>query len=133
MIPDNSIDCYIAPLVLHLVESPDKMLAEAKRVLKKGGVFGCSIWGSRDNSPYFTLLPDRFKEFGVETSKQRSGFHLGDKDKLVGMAKEAGLDVEYCWTENVLKPIHKVEDLEIIFNVPGNKKIFDKLDEEKAK
>lgn len=83
MIPDGSVDCYIAPLILHLVENPDKMLKEIRRVLKKGGVFGCSVWGKKENSPFFTLMSDRYKEFGIETPNVRSNFHLGDKEKLV--------------------------------------------------
>ncbi len=36
--PDNSFDCVVSSFVLHIVENPEKMLAELERVCKPEGI-----------------------------------------------------------------------------------------------
>lgn len=110
-IPDESVDCYIAPLVLHLAENPDKMLAEAKRVLKKGGVFGCTVLGSPEESTFFKIVNDRYKEMNIELPKKRSIHHLGNREALMGIVEKSGLEVEFCWDEFMIKPLRNVDEL----------------------
>ena len=38
---DNSVDTVVANSMLHLISSPEKVLSEIHRVLKRGGVFVC--------------------------------------------------------------------------------------------
>ncbi len=42
------------------------MLKEAHRVVKKGGVVGFSVWGEREKSNFFTIIPSVLKEMGIE-------------------------------------------------------------------
>lgn len=102
MFKDESVDCYIAPLVLHLVENPEKMLKEALRVLKKGGVFGFSVLGRAEDGTYYKMFDELFKELGKQGPEKRSMHHLGDKKDLVQIVKDSGLEVKYCWNENVI-------------------------------
>lgn len=58
-------------MLSHLVTDPERMLREARRVLRDGGVAGFSVWGRPENSPFWTLLPAIQKELGIGTSPTR--------------------------------------------------------------
>ena len=47
--------------------SPERMLREARRVLRDGGVAAFSVWGRPENAPFWTLLPVVQKELGIGT------------------------------------------------------------------
>jgi SAM-dependent methyltransferase len=49
------------------VTSPERMLREARRVLRDGGVAAFSVWGRPENAPFWTLLPVVQKELGIGT------------------------------------------------------------------
>jgi ubiquinone/menaquinone biosynthesis C-methylase UbiE len=87
-LPDASFDRYAANFVLytpppisqltlplrdnfarcrHLVTDPDRMLREARRVLRPGGAAAFSVWGRPENSPFWTLVPTVQKEVGIST------------------------------------------------------------------
>lgn len=61
------------------------MLAEASRVLQKGGVAGFSVWGDDKGLYYYTLIPTVLKEMGKFTQEGRSYFHLNNREKLIEM------------------------------------------------
>jgi ubiquinone/menaquinone biosynthesis C-methylase UbiE len=84
----NSYDVVIGGLFLHLVSSPEKVVRESHRVLKKGGRAGFSVFGCKERSLYFTL-------FDLVVAKRghvdfRSKFHLGDETKLTNLLKKEG-------------------------------------------
>merc|ERR1711974_419861 len=87
---DGSMDRIFSNYVFHLIPDPDKGFSEAHRVLKKGGIAAFTVWGRKENSPYFTLPNKCMTELGIEQTKSRSPFHLGDKTKLREMALKAG-------------------------------------------
>lgn len=87
---NETFDRVIANYVLHLTETPVKMLQEVHRVMKPGGVAGFSMWGRAENSPQFTLNNVALKKLGVELKQtSRSSFHLNDITKTTEMVKSA--------------------------------------------
>jgi len=91
---DNTFDRVISNFCLHLVPNPEKMLQNVFRVLEKDGITAMSVWGRKENSPMFTIVPEIINDvLGDSAPKQiqkRSPFHLSDKDHLIQMFKEAG-------------------------------------------
>ena len=85
---DCSADRYIANLSLMLVASPERMAAEAVRVLKPGGIAGFSVWGNREESLMTNILVTLLEKY--ETVKKRTGFHLSSPNRLKSVLKEAG-------------------------------------------
>lgn len=91
--PDGYFDRYYTNLCLHYAENPDRVIEEASRVLKasdgngeNGGIAGFTVWGSRQDSPVMTIVPDILKGFTKTKNqgpppKKRSSFHLGEDDE----------------------------------------------------
>ena len=94
---DAEFDIYLGNLSLHLVDSPERMLTEAKRVLKKGGRIGVSVWGRRENSVALTLMSKLFAKHGIESPKERSAFYLNDREALIKMFEKAGFTDVLSW------------------------------------
>ncbi|KAL6069358.1 2-hexaprenyl-6-methoxy-1,4-benzoquinone methyltransferase [Balamuthia mandrillaris] len=103
---DASFDRYMASFVLHLVTDPKSMLAECKRVLQPGkGMAAFSVWGRKEHSPHFTIVPEVAKRLGIDLTQvggakpeMRSNFHLGDDPAaLRRMALEAGFSKAFTW------------------------------------
>lgn len=70
-VSEESQDLYFASSVLHIVESPKKMIAEAYRVLKKGGKAGFSVWGDPEKSTFFTIINNAALKFGYDAEEKR--------------------------------------------------------------
>ncbi|KAF2073686.1 hypothetical protein CYY_005003 [Polysphondylium violaceum] len=88
---DGAFDAYFSNFCLHLVHDPDNMLAEAYRVLEKGGMAAWSVWGRPENSNQFSILKNVATELGIQIiHPSRSAFHLHDTTKLRQMALAAG-------------------------------------------
>lgn len=84
---NNKFDCVFSNLVLNHVCNPENMLKEAYRVLAPGGRAGFTVWGSKENSLLFTLIPKSFSKFKkckkiFASSDVRSAWHLNDKKKV---------------------------------------------------
>jgi SAM-dependent methyltransferase len=67
---DESVDTVLANSVLHLISSPEKVVREIYRVLKKGGVFVCRDDAPSktpetpfDNSLYFEIVNSIYSEY----------------------------------------------------------------------
>jgi SAM-dependent methyltransferase len=90
-------DIYLSNLSLHLVENPKAMLSEAHRILKQAGKIGLTVWGRKENSDFFTLIPGILKEFGVALPAKRSNFHLSDKDQVAKLLEESSFKNIITW------------------------------------
>ncbi|KRX06268.1 hypothetical protein PPERSA_06239 [Pseudocohnilembus persalinus] len=119
---DESFDTYISSLCLQLTLDPKKMLKEAHRVLQKGGRAVFSVWGDFDKSTCFSIIPKILEKFEkVEKSKERSNFHLNDKEKLIQMAKDAGFS--NIITFNTFTPMNFIlneNDIDQFLKIPKN-------------
>ena len=89
---DSSADRFIANLIIQLTTFPEKVVAEAFRVLKPGGIAAFSVWGHRIPHNYFDILSDAARELGLPAGNERSLFHLNDPVKLTKMIKDAGFE-----------------------------------------
>ena len=80
--PDNFFDVIFGNFVIHLVENPDKMIKEVKRVLKPEGKIMFSVLADYENSSFFFVYQDLLMEFGKPQGEHRSIFHLGKQKNL---------------------------------------------------
>lgn len=139
-VADESIDAYIANLCIHLTSSPEKMLQELKRVLKKGKRFGLSVLAPAERVTFVSTVPAVLKELEEEipalkpTKVMRSPFHLGKREDLMKLVEEAGLEVDYCWYQQSGVNNMTLEDYEFgMLQAPQYKKLLEKLTEEERK
>ena len=139
-IADESVDVYIANFCLHLVSDPKKMLQELKRVLKKGKRFGVSVLGPSEKVTMLSALPPLLKQLAEEIpalkpeKEMRSLFYMGNKEDLVKLIEDAGLEVDYCWYQRSSFNCMTVEDYEsFLLETPNFKNLIGKLNEEERK
>ena len=85
---DCIADRYIANMCLHLVEFPDRMVAEAFRVLKPGSIAAFSIMGDRAQSSLTNIALQLREKYA--TQHFRSPFHLSDLSALKQLLTAAG-------------------------------------------
>ena len=109
-IPDESVDVVISPLCIHLTPDPNKILKEALRVLKKGGRLGVSVLEDPQKCTFFSVFYDPLKEVMGDFGK-RSLFYLGSREKLIKLAQENGVKVDFCWTEAIPLAIQQKEKM----------------------
>ena len=128
---NESLDVVFSNLSLHLVENPVNMLNEAYRVLRKGGKAGFTVWGRRENSNVFTTIPMVLRKNGVELPKERSNFHLENREALITMAKTAGFKDILCWYQFFAFNMDKEEDFENLLETKGIKKMMESFSQEK--
>lgn len=132
-IPNNTFDAVFSNLSLHLVENPEKMLNETFRVLKPGGRAGFSVWGRKENSKFFTIVPNVMEKHGLVMTADRSNFHLGDRDKLISMVKACGFYDIISWYQFSAFGFTKKEEFEKILFSKGNEEILKLVPKEKKK
>jgi len=82
-----------------LVGDFEKSLKETKRVLKQNGIVAWSVWGRPNNSPKITVPKQALQNLGLElnSQKERSLFHLHDKEYLRKKVLEAGFSKAFAW------------------------------------
>lgn len=102
-IEDNTVDCYISPMCLMIVENPLKMIKEAYRVLQPGKKAIFSVWGRKGNDENFTLLNKVLEDHDIPVNKTngRSIYHLNDKEKLIKMFEDAGFKKCIAWNQYI--------------------------------
>ena len=95
---DGSFDRVVSNLNLMLVPDPAAALAEIRRVLTTGGRAAWSVWGRPEHSPLMTLLPRAAEALGLALARPaRPNFHLGDRDVLLGLLRQAGFRRIRLW------------------------------------
>lgn len=130
--PDGYFDMYLASLSLMLVNDHINQLSEAYRVLQEGGTAGFTVWGRRENSNYFTFLPEILKVCEIELpSQSRSPFHLGDKDQLEKDIRDAGfkeVKMFYTQTNVIFKDVS--DFFKLMSQQPFYKSVFQSITKE---
>ncbi|EWS73174.1 UbiE/COQ5 methyltransferase (macronuclear) [Tetrahymena thermophila SB210] len=116
---NEMFDCYIANLCLQITTNPEKMIQEANRVLQPGGYAGFTVWGDKQRSRFFTLVPSILhRQFGIKLPKVRSNFHLNDKQKLINMLEQFGFTNIVCWNQFQPFPYVDKDDIQTLFTHP---------------
>jgi len=109
---DNSFDIYLSSLCLQIVANPSKMMQEAYRVLKPGGVAGFSIWGPRNTSSFWNALSKAHDSINDEPLGSLSNFHLSNDDftELKEVIAESGFKRNVQWNSKICMPILSGEE-----------------------
>lgn len=79
---DSVFDCYVANMVLQLIDDPNKMLSECFRVLKKGGTCCFTVWGRKEETLNFSIVEMAMRKLGrpmPQSSGQPSNFDIGEQ------------------------------------------------------
>ena len=130
-IKEETVDAYVASLVLHLTPNPEKLLQEAHRILKKGGVIGFTVLGKVEDSIFFNIGLNALKKNGIELpAKSSGGLSLVDRESLIKVLKGNGFEVEFCWKELVTYDIFGEQGLIKITGQPRIAKILSEVDRE---
>ena len=92
---DDRADGMLCRFGLMLMPEPQRMLSEARRVLRAGGRLAYAVFGVRDGNPWITTLVDSFEETGhrLPTDMFRPGgsfFSLADHDRNRELLTAAG-------------------------------------------
>lgn len=85
---DCIADRYVSSMALHLVEFPEKMIAEAFRVLKPGSIAAFSIFGDRSQCSITSIAMHCIEKHAPE--QFRSPFHLSDFSTFKAIVSAAG-------------------------------------------
>lgn len=130
-IGNESIDIYIASLVLHLTPNPEKLLKEAYRVLKKGGQIGCTVLGKPDNSIFFKVVLDAFKNNGIQLpAKSSGGLSLVDRESIIKVLQDSGFEVQFCWKEWLTYDVFGEQGMHKLLGQPRIAKLLSEIDQE---
>ncbi len=132
MFADEQFDVYLSNLCLQLVHTPENMIAEAYRVLRKGGNAGFSIWGRKEDTKHFHAAEEILKKNGVVFPQTRSNYKISEKmDELKSMFIKAGFTkFKYDYTTVIMK-INSFKDFQDHFYSPNVIKILSEFDSEK--
>ena len=124
-VANDSVDAYIASLVIHLTPDPNKLLQEALRVLKKGGRIGFTVLGKSQNSSIFDIALSAIRSNGIDIpSKSSGGLPLDDRESCIKIAQDNGLKVEFCWSETLTYDVFDEKGLIKVLGQPRIAKIL---------
>jgi ubiquinone/menaquinone biosynthesis C-methylase UbiE len=95
----GEVDCLIANLSIHIVNSPEKMMSEMHRVLKTGGKTIFTVWGSQENSEFFMVSTRAQALFSPPPpgEKVRDHWYLNDRTMVIDLMKKQGFGDIRVW------------------------------------
>lgn len=129
-LPDSSQDVVVSNLVLHIVESPSRLLSQAHRVLKSGNVAFFSVLAEYEDSVLFNAVPRLLAKYGWTEGKTRSIFYLGTVETLESVIPSDKFEV----LGTQLIPVkHKNDNnlIEFIFSLGMYSEFVESLEEKK--
>lgn len=115
---DQSFDDYVMNFgILHL-EHPEKALAEAHRVLRKGGTAAFTVWAPPDRSAGFRCVLENISRYGDHSIVLPQGpafFRFSDKYEFLNRLIDAGFEEQNVKFRHI-DMIWKLPDGEAMFN-----------------
>ena len=127
--PDGCADRYVANMSLHIVEFPERQVAEAYRLLKPGGIAAFSIVGERSKSTVVDLnllLREKYS-----SSQYRSFFHLSDPSSFKHLIQSAGFHKVFIFEElSYLPGLDANTIVEKMLMNPLNVELYEGLEED---
>ena len=107
---DQSVDAVVCRWGVMLFADPGRALAEVRRVLRRGGRFGCAVWAPAAQNPWASVIGRVFVERGLMEPPEPGApgmFSLADAGRLEALLRQAGF-------ESVA-----VEDVPVLFRWPS--------------
>jgi SAM-dependent methyltransferase len=102
-IRESVADAALLAFVLFLIPSPAAALAEVRRVLRPGGVMGCTSWGRGYELPGTTIWTRELDRHGADPDLKPDAAKrdtlMDTTDKLGGLLEDAGLTVSRVWVQ----------------------------------
>lgn len=93
--PNNKFDAVFGNCVLQIVSDPQQMLQRVYKCMAKGGRAAFTVWGAKEGSDFFTVVPscfmnvDKFKEM-MSSANSRTLWHLNDTKKVLDYMESIG-------------------------------------------
>lgn len=102
-IRDSVADAALLAFVLFLLPSPSAALAEVRRVLRPGGVMGCTSWGRGYELPGTAIWTRELDLHGAGSDSKPDAVKrdtlMDTTEKLRGLLEDAQLPVSRVWIE----------------------------------
>ena len=102
-IRESVADAALLAFVLFLLPSPSAALAEVRRVLRPGGVVGCTSWGRGYELPATAIWTLELDRHGAGSDRKPEDVKrdtlMDTTDKLGGLLEDAGLVISRVWVE----------------------------------
>jgi ubiquinone/menaquinone biosynthesis C-methylase UbiE len=107
---DGIADRYVANMSIHIVEFPERMVAEAFRILKPGGIAAFSTMDDRGQSSMLDITMQLREKYAI--SRFRSPFHISELSAFKQVIKSAGFSRVITFEEMSYIPTVDIDQLE---------------------
>ena len=102
-IRESVADAALLAFVLFLIPSPATALAEVRRILRPGGIMGCTAWGRGYELPGAAIWTRELDLHGagsdLKPDAAKTDSLMDTTDKLGRLLQDAGLTVSRVWME----------------------------------
>jgi ubiquinone/menaquinone biosynthesis C-methylase UbiE len=117
---DSSFSHYISNMSLHIVPDPSKMLAEAYRVLRPGGLCAVSVIGVESSFIMMAGKANLLAKRAAADPEARTYLHLSDPNKVLTLIFEAGFTQPLHFSEIFHFPLKTPQSIaDFICTVPA--------------
>jgi len=90
---DARFDAAIANFGIHHVEQPERAIAEARRVLKRGATFAFTVWAASEDNTAWRIIFDAVKACGrLDVPMPAGNDSQATRENFARLVMEAGFD-----------------------------------------